>query len=148
MKYIKICNRPLIADSEDKSGKPTGTYEVIHHEAGYVNESLWQDLKLFGNYSKTPEGIAEMDEVKKAIKNGIAIENLELPLMSRLIERAGGGLVWWFNMTLEEPEEGREDYSYIRQFVVWNTPSLKEWTPEHDERVKKLQQECDKMNEQ
>ncbi len=144
MKLVKICKKPRIVEDDDRWGVSLGTYSVSNAQIGLVPEQFWSDLKVFENYGNTPEGIAEEEAAKKYIEDTGSADGLEMPLMSKLLKRSKT-LLWEFNMQVgEESDDGTT--SYIRSYAEFNHPTLEEYTPEHDKRVKRLQDQCDKMN--
>jgi hypothetical protein len=138
---IKIGKKPHIAQHEDKWGQPLGTY-YVNTTAGYVDEEFWKDLQLYENYSKTPEGEAEKEYGVKQLKDGVDPQELDLPIMRRLIGRANA-LLWQFNMQLTDKDDCED---WIRSYALWDEPTLHEWTDKDDEEVKKLQAKCDELN--
>lgn len=140
---VKICKRPFIAEDTDRWGQGLGTYSVYATEVGFVEQEFWNDLKAFENYSNTPEGKAEQEQAKKDLEAGKKSEELDMPLMSRLIDKSKG-LLWQFNMRITD-NPGTEQ-EYMRSYASFDCPTLREWTPEHDKEIKKLELKAKEMN--
>lgn len=139
---IKICKKPYIAEDTDRWGQELGTYSVYGSEVGSVEEDFWEELKLFENYQNTPEGEAERKQAGEDIKAGKNIDQLKVPLMTRLLTRSKT-MLWEFNMMT-----GYDgiDSCYVRSYAVFDQPTLREYMPAHDEEVKKLEEKCKEMN--
>ncbi len=145
MKLVKICKRPYIAEDEDRWGQGLGTYSVMGSEVGMVEEPFWNELDLFENYGNTPEGKAEQEAGKKHLNDGGSMETLEAPIMKKLLDRSKTQL-WQFNMQLTEKPDENGAMSYLRSYAIFNEPSLRVHTEEHDKEVNKLQNKCKEMN--
>lgn len=144
VKEVKICKKPYIVEDTDRWGVPQGTYSV-NYAAGFVNDTLWEDLYLFENYGNTPETKLEQKTAAEFISKGGMPENASLPIMKRLIKRAGG-TVWQLNMRLDEPLLENGDSNYIRSIATYSSPSLYEWNESFDEEADELRLQCIEMN--
>lgn len=135
-------------EDTDRWGQELGTYSVYGSEVGYVEEQFWNDIKLFERYSATPEGSAEQQSAKEQLSSGAMVQDVEMPIMKRLLDRSKT-LLWQFNMRVGEQVETEDEVfesSYIRTYATFDQPTFREYTPAHDEEVKKLQTKCDEMN--
>ena len=144
VKEIKICKKPYIIEDTDRWGQCMGTYSV-NYAVGFIGDTLWEDLHLFENYSNTPETKAEQQAASDYLANGGDTSNIPVPIMERLIKRAGG-MLWQLNMRLDEPPLENGDTNYIRSFATYNVPSLYEWNKSFDEEYDRLKLQCENMN--
>lgn len=139
---VRICKVPYISEDTNQWGISQGTFYVVDVQ-GYIDLETWEEIKLYEGYSETTEGKSEQACVINTLKTGTRLQDIIPPLMSRLIGRANG-LLWQFNLCSKELSEGTAEYT--RTYAHFNEHTLAEWSPQHDEKVKKLQSECDRMN--
>lgn len=147
MKEVKICKRAYIEQDTDRWGHLLGTYSV-NYGAGFVSENMWEDIYLYENYGNTKETKLEQETALNFIAAGGMPEKAYMPIMKRVIKRAGG-LLWQFNIKLDEPpkKDGDEDvYLYARTFASYMNPSLFLHDKSMDEEYEKLKLKADEMN--
>lgn len=144
---VRICKLPCIVEDTDQWGRGLGTYSVQDVQ-GEIAESLWENLKAYEGYYESEEHLSLASKVKGLDPSTlIATIQENTPEMKRLIGMPNS-LIWQFNMrvkVLNETNHGEEG-EYVRSFGTFGQRTLAEWTPEHDEKVKRLQAECDRMN--
>lgn len=138
---IRICKTPSIREYDDRWGRPTGEY-YVEDTQGDVPEEMWEEIKRYESYYTSEEGIKEQEDLKVQMDQGASVYELSAPVMQSLITRAGGQL-WQMNLRFKENGDESE---YIRTFALFGEITLHVWTPEHDEKVKTLQVEVNRLN--
>lgn len=145
--FVRICKKPFIAQNKDRSEQGLKTYSVFGTESGYVTKDLWDDIVLFQTYKQSPQGKAELEDVREKLANGGDINDTKTPLLNYLMKRSGNSKFWQFNMLQDNPEENREASNYLRNYAILNKVELYVWSPAHEEEVKELQMQCEVLNE-
>lgn len=140
---IRVCKTPSIKEYEDRWGQPTGQFYVEDIQ-GDISLQMWEDIRLYESYYETQEGKQEMDEANKMLAAGSTVSQIDMPLMKKLLDKAGGHMMWQFNMRTKILDDDTADY--VRSYALFGEKTLSAWSPSHNERVKKLQEEVDRMN--
>lgn len=137
---VRVCKEPRIVEHEDRWGMGQGTYQVLNVQ-GWLDADAWAAVQAYEGYLESDEGrmLARME------MEGLGLEPVEAPLMQDLIARAGGRLVWELDLCLLRDPSPR-GHGWVRTFALFGERTLREWTPEHDAMVARLQAECDRMN--
>jgi hypothetical protein len=144
--YIRIGTIPRISEDTDRWGMPLGTYRV-HSAIGYVTREKWQELYEFENHDACG-GKEETEKAAEQMRAGRTIDELDLPLMRKRVKRQ---LIEEFNATKNDPStlvetDGIMENEYVRMVAFFNHRTLVEWKSEHDEMLRRAQEECDRLN--
>lgn len=141
--WVRIGTLPRIVEDTDRWGMAMGTWSVITG-VGWVTRDKWRELYEFENHDACggKEETAAAAEWIKA-NPGFKATDVPVPLMKSRIKRS---LIEQFNVRLTRPDPSEDVGEYVRMCAFFNSPTLVEWKPMHDDMVRRAQAQCDRMN--
>ena len=152
MKMIRIAKIPYIQEDTDRWGRPEGTFSVIDTQ-GEIDEITWVKIQEFEGYHLSDEAKKEEEALKVELEARTKLGTLSsfadneitnfVPHMVKVI-RYCGSQIWQFNLRTKTISE--EESEYIRSYAIFGEVTLHEWTSEHDEKVKFLNEQVKQMN--